>query len=400
MDGQRLEWLEQIARVLGTGSSRRRALRTVAASLTAGLFSSPLRGAAAQGECPPGLTFCREFCADLLTSPVFCGSCENTCASGACVGGACVTCEDTGLNSCPGGNGDTYCTDLSTDSYNCGDCGVFCGSGVCVGGTCSSMTCPPGLTDCFGACVDLSSDIYNCGRCHAQCFGEVGPGESEIGICVAGECQIPCLPGYSDCSSSGCRDLANDPAHCGACGNACSSGACANGACLGEEVPAAVDEEPAAPTEPVAGRPARIHEGTCADLSSRPRFRLTDVVRAEGDVVGAKEAAVGETSYTMLDDASLDDLLAADHAITVHLSGPALRKSTTESVIACGEIGGIVGADGAFVVGLRDQNRSRFAGIAYLAPDPAGTDRAQITVFVAPRLVEEEHATATPTATC
>jgi len=75
---------------------------------------------------------------------------------------------------------------------------------------------------------------------------------------------------------------------------------------------------------------------------------------------------------------TLDAILGADHAINVHLSAQRI-----DTYIACGELGGVIDATGALVVGLREESDSGYTGIAFLSPgaDGASTD---ISVFIAP----------------
>ncbi|MGH2557985.1 MAG: hypothetical protein ACRDJH_02900 [Thermomicrobiales bacterium] len=162
---------------------------------------------------------------------------------------------------------------------------------------------------------------------------------------------------------------------------------------LRQEQPVPEEEPAVAPTttaEPLVGRPAHVHAGTCHDLDPAPRFELTAVAPAEGEPEGSAEAIPAEASYTAL-DVPLDDLLLAEaHAITIHESDEALRDGEKESVVACGEVGGARRSDGAIAIGLREQNDSGFVGIAYLAPDSEDADGTQISVFVAEDLAEEE----------
>jgi hypothetical protein len=70
-----------------------------------------------------------------------------------------------------------------------------------------------------------------CGACGTPC-GAPGPGESSI--CTGGVCLKECLPGHTRCNGV-CVDPSVEPAHCGACGNACAAGTvCAGGACVAE----------------------------------------------------------------------------------------------------------------------------------------------------------------------
>jgi hypothetical protein len=129
-------------------------------------------------------------------------------------------------------------------------------------------------------------------------------------------------------------------------------------------------------------RPAHIHEGSCGDDELggivAPLTSLTD---ASGAILGNQEAVVAASSFTSV-PLPLDAILAADHAINVHLS-----EEEIEQYIACGEIGGPLNEAGNLVIGLKEQDRSGFAGIAFLAPgaDGASTD---ISVFVAEGLAE------------
>lgn len=93
---------------------------------------------------------------------------------------------------------------------------------------------------------------------------------------------------------------------------------------------------------------------------------------------------MAEASYSVI-AVSLEQLLAAEHAIHVHQS-----REQMGSVVACGEIGGPRRADGSVIVGLREQHGSGLSGIAYLAPDPADPGRTQVSLFLAAGLAEEQ----------
>lgn len=127
----------------------------------------------------------------------------------------------------------------------------------------------------------------------------------------------------------------------------------------------------------VTPRPAHIHVGDCTNLGEVV-LPLTDLVPAVSDPVGqANLATTAESSYTNV-PLPLADILAASHAINVHLSADQIS-----TYIACGEIGGAVDANGAVIIGLRELNSSGFSGIAFLQPgiDGLSTD---VSVFVAP----------------
>ncbi len=82
------------------------------------------------------------------------------------------------------------------------------------------MTCPPGLVDCGGECRDVSNDPEHCGTCDV-----VKCGDDEF--CQDGACV--CRPGLAACGGA-CVDVESDPANCGGCGAACD-GVCVAGAC-------------------------------------------------------------------------------------------------------------------------------------------------------------------------
>ena len=229
-------WTVAIARP----PTRRAALRLLAGGVLA-LFVSPRQARAAmQGdECAVGLTDCGGFCVDLFSDGDNCGACGNVCPYYPeifnCEGGVCVPPSCAPLTNCGG-----LCADLLSDSLHCGACGVACAAGqACQFGVCtassaappSSLTCAPGLTDCFNFCVDLSFDPNNCGACGIAC--------SSGGICTFGVCSVgggeqgeavACAPGLVACGGF-CVDISTDPSNCGACGAVCVD-SCQGGACF------------------------------------------------------------------------------------------------------------------------------------------------------------------------
>jgi stigma-specific protein Stig1/cellulase (glycosyl hydrolase family 5) len=192
MESQRFD---DLSRILAASRNRRQLFAAAAGGL-AGLFLS-FGHRRVQAACPAGQYEC----------------------GGVCCGLSC--CFD-------------ICIDLVNDPNNCGTCGHVCAQGlICQIGLCvPAVVCIAPLTDCNGACVDLQTDTYNCGFCGAACVGVPGPGQSSVGQCVNGQCQIVCEPGYYDCGQ-GCSDLLSDSGNCGACGNACPGGQlCQNGSCV------------------------------------------------------------------------------------------------------------------------------------------------------------------------
>jgi hypothetical protein len=238
------------------------------------------------GACPTG-SFC--FGNDCYYGPACIGApvmatcyqSSTTTESGFCCGGACVSADQ-----------------LAGDRDNCGWCGNVCPAGsVCVNSTCVTTTCsaasaagaacylPDGgqtnLTGlspaacCGGDCVDLTQDPRNCGACSAFCpvgqscvdgactqfcksNADCGAGAACLGApgcypttCASGSSNTLCAIVVSSstviqgaCCQGTCTSLQADPANCGACGAACTSGACVNGGCTSAPPPTCADQPP------------------------------------------------------------------------------------------------------------------------------------------------------------
>src|SRR5215216_4881610 len=117
-------------------------------------------------------------------------------------------------------------------------------------------------------------------------------------------------------------------------------------------------------------RPSHIHNGDCDEPGEviQPLNSLTVPV-------------VAEAAFTSIPQ-SLDELLAEDHALKVHLS-----KDQIQIYLACGDIGGATDADGALIVGMKELDDSGYAGIAYLVPAANGS--TSVSVMIA-RVVGDE----------
>src|SRR5215207_11691211 len=87
-------------------------------------------------------------------------------------------------------------------------------------------------------------------------------------------------------------------------------------------------------------RPSHIHSGACDEPGEvvQPLNSLTVPV---GAVSGNSDAVIAEAAFTSIPQ-PLDQLLAEDHALKVHLSADQIQ-----TYLACGEIGGAADADGA-----------------------------------------------------
>jgi plastocyanin len=121
-------------------------------------------------------------------------------------------------------------------------------------------------------------------------------------------------------------------------------------------------------------RPSHIHDGDC-DEPGQIIQPLTALTVPAGQVSGNSDAVVAEAAFTVIQQ-SLDELLATDHALKVHLS-----KEQIQIYLACGDIGGTVDANGALIVGMKELGASGYTGIAYLAP--AGGGGTSVSVMIA-----------------
>ncbi len=160
----------------------------------------------------------------------------------ACSGTGC----ETGWDDCDTDPATGCESDLSSDPDNCGACGLMClfqhATGDCVNSTCTITSCDTDWDDCNtdgmdGCEADLNNDLANCGGCGNSCEDTFPNAQV---TCNSGMCEMGnCLPGYGDCNndtSDGCEtDLNSDPAHCSACGQACSldhaTAGCEAGSC-------------------------------------------------------------------------------------------------------------------------------------------------------------------------
>jgi len=161
-------------------------------------------------------------------------------------------------------------------------------------------------------------------------------------------------------------------------------------------------EMSASPSADMAAHPAHIHMGTCATLGE-VMYPLEDVAHIE-DVTERPETAgmmgspaaesaeemAGEASPTgdMDDmanvvaqstttvDASLDDILAAEHAINVHES-----MENIQNYIACGDITGTP-TDGQLEVQLNELNGSGYEGMATLSDNGDGTTNVVVQLMM------------------
>jgi hypothetical protein len=125
--------------------------------------------------------------------------------------------------------------------------------------------------------------------------------------------------------------------------------------------------------------PAHIHSGTCAALGDVV-VPLTDVAERTGESMGAGGGHAVKGSHTQA-EMSLDDILAAPHAINVHLSAEEIG-----TYIACGDLTGVVFEDPddgerMLIVGLGELNDSGHVGIAWLSEDDDGATEVAVNLI-------------------
>jgi hypothetical protein len=121
----------------------------------------------------------------------------------------------------------------------------------------------------------------------------------------------------------------------------------------------------------VAERPAEVLSGSCAEPGETIAL-LTPLETSEGEAQGQGAAIEAESSYTTI-PIPLESLLSGQASIAVLLS-----EEASETVIACGEIGGVLSEGGSLVIKLSERNGSGFNGIAFLAPGDPGTTGASV----------------------
>jgi hypothetical protein len=165
--------------------------------------------------CNQGETNCNMTCVDLNTDPNCCGNCTHPCPTGwFCSNGGC--CESRSQTFCGG-----RCVDVQSDTNNCGNCSNACPLyQTCSGGNCIPDTtgCPPNQIRCSDVpgplgCRAAQVDVFNCGFCGNTC----NPGEQ----CLNGAC-CPINGDWSNCGGF-CRQLKDDPDHCGDCLRVCDT---------------------------------------------------------------------------------------------------------------------------------------------------------------------------------
>ena len=276
---------DALTRRLAGGVSRRDVLRGLASLTGAGLLGRVGRGEAVAADCA-------STCARLPAGPTR-DQCQAACAaadearargealracggdeSRLCGGGSAITCCGAD-ETCQGGAcmaAPVTCTPIGGICAAGGEC---CAPNVCADGACVAE-CPPGYRLCDGVCyaggccadTDCGDGCLVCGTdhvCHscedvglvcqngacvtepAQCGsancdgccdanGNCRSGTSGAACGANGAACVDC-PGQQSCCSGTCANVQTDPAHCGGCGDACTSGQmCQKGTCVTQPI--------------------------------------------------------------------------------------------------------------------------------------------------------------------
>jgi hypothetical protein len=125
--------------------------------------------------------------------------------------------------------------------------------------------------------------------------------------------------------------------------------------------------------QPSPPRPSHVHEGDCDEPGAVVQG-LTPLTVPSGPTAGNDEAVLAEAAFSSI-PLSVDEMLAADHSLKVHLSAEQI-----DVYLVCGDIGGALDADGALIVGLKEQDGSGYTGIAYLVPNASGQTSVSVMI--------------------
>jgi hypothetical protein len=129
--------------------------------------------------------------------------------------------------------------------------------------------------------------------------------------------------------------------------------------------------------------PALITAGTCETPDDETTFSLFDVAAEDAPVGAATAATVFQSATTVR--IGLDDLITKTYSIVVRVS------EDDDTVVACGEIGGLRTGDD-LTVGIRERNGSGHTGIGWLRGNESST---LVYVFLGRGLSTVETASAT-----
>jgi hypothetical protein len=137
-------------------------------------------------------------------------------------------------------------------------------------------------------------------------------------------------------------------------------------------------------TESAVAHPAHIHAGSCPEVGDVV-YPLADLAssnaiggsmaspQAASDAVDLTGAVLSESTTEV--EATLDDILAAEHAINVHASAEDIQTS-----IACGDVTGTP-TDGELTIQLQELNDSGVVGEARLVDNDDGSTTVTVSLI-------------------
>jgi hypothetical protein len=150
-----------------------------------------------------------------------------------------------------------------------------------------------------------------------------------------------------------------------------------------EDVPAEpVDDDPA-PAQtvtPVEGRTVILHAGDC-DAIGDEVATLSDVLPEDGDVVGDEKAIPAELSVTK------GALFFLDAAIDEGMALVVYEDASTDTPVACGDLGGVNTHDGMLPIGLGEIDDSGIVGTAVLSYNAADESTTDVTIVISADLL-------------
>lgn len=159
---------------------------------------------------------------------------------------------------------------------------------------------------------------------------------------------------------------------------------------LGASLAGAQTPDPAALAS--GNYPVAIHEGMCTSPKAQPKFTLSNTMgvgsdQAQPTTVGTPVGPPVLISDSTV-DAKFDDLTGTPQVIAIHASA-----DQYDTLIACGQIGGVVTSADQIIVNLTPVQGSGISGIAFVTKKD---DKTQVTVYLQSPTVSGATPQATP----
>jgi hypothetical protein len=149
--------------------------------------------------------------------------------------------------------------------------------------------------------------------------------------------------------------------------------------------PAVATEGTDEPT--VEGRTVALYAGDCDNIGEEVAI-LNDVLPEDGDIVGDENAIPAEMSVTN------GALFFLDAAIDEGMALVVYKDDTTDTPVACGELGGVNTHDGMLPIGLGEIDDSGIVGTAVLSYNADDESTTDVTIVISAELLPKPTATA------